>query len=266
MRHTSCRQFHSDTIGDTSLRPTRVLEVSENAVRLRCNMSEEVFDYLAVSHIWGSKSLNQLRLLKSNIAQFQIDIPEAALETSNTFREAVVATRILGYRYVWIDSLCTIQDCEKDWKYEADCMSIVYGNAICNLAFINPPGPDKTSTHIPRDPRTWSHCILRRGTTTPSSLSKKSEHELPATYIERMISSTEEYPLLPSSPNDYPWLRTRYWPLFNRAWTFQEHLFSMRTVFIGAKHLIFHCCTHLVDELLGPLVTKSPLSKYGLKA
>ncbi|KAH7370060.1 hypothetical protein BKA65DRAFT_386907, partial [Rhexocercosporidium sp. MPI-PUGE-AT-0058] len=36
-----------------------------------------------------------------------------------TFRDAVVITRLLGVKYLWIDSLCIIQDQLSDWEHES---------------------------------------------------------------------------------------------------------------------------------------------------
>ena len=46
----------------------------------------------------------------------------------------MTATRNLGYRYLWIDSLCIVQDDQEDWDREATLMYNVYTNAECNLA------------------------------------------------------------------------------------------------------------------------------------
>jgi hypothetical protein len=43
-------------------------------------------------------------------------------------------TRRIGTRYLWIDSLCIIQDSQTDWTHEAASMSTVYANGVCNLA------------------------------------------------------------------------------------------------------------------------------------
>ncbi|KAF9765901.1 hypothetical protein IL306_001747 [Fusarium sp. DS 682] len=51
-----------------------------------------------------------------------------------TFQDAISATRKLGYRYLWIDSLCILQDDQQDWAREAALMHKVYTNAECNLA------------------------------------------------------------------------------------------------------------------------------------
>jgi hypothetical protein len=43
-------------------------------------------------------------------------------------------TKSLGVRYIWIDSLCIIQDSDEDWRREATRMSRVYEHSICNIA------------------------------------------------------------------------------------------------------------------------------------
>ena len=53
-----------------------------------------------------------------------------------TFRQALDITRKLGYRFIWIDSLCIIQDSKGDWAREAVLMSDVYGSAECNVAAV----------------------------------------------------------------------------------------------------------------------------------
>jgi hypothetical protein len=39
-----------------------------------------------------------------------------------TFLDAIVVTKALGLRYLWIDSLCIIQDDEDDWLAESKTM------------------------------------------------------------------------------------------------------------------------------------------------
>lgn len=50
------------------------------------------------------------------------------------FQDAVILTRALGLRYVWIDSLCIIQDSMEDWEYEGSQMDKVYKNAWVTVA------------------------------------------------------------------------------------------------------------------------------------
>jgi hypothetical protein len=72
-----------------------------------------------------------LRLLKGTSASFQQRFPEA--ETPLTFCEAFEVTRMLGFKYIWIDSLCIVQDSEEDWLTEPSLMNEVYKNAALTI-------------------------------------------------------------------------------------------------------------------------------------
>lgn len=50
-----------------------------------------------------------------------------------TFRDAIVVNKTLGVKYIWIDSLCVIQDSLSDWRQESSLMPQVYWNSFCNI-------------------------------------------------------------------------------------------------------------------------------------
>jgi hypothetical protein len=43
-----------------------------------------------------------------------------------TFRDAFDLSNRLGISYLWIDSLCIIQDDDEDWQRESSSMGLVY--------------------------------------------------------------------------------------------------------------------------------------------
>lgn len=231
--HEDCCDFSQRTVKDSKQKPTRILQVSNDSVKLLCNMSNEDFDYLALSHMWGEDCTQQIRLMQDTIDTFKEEIPWHRL--SNIYKEAIRATRLLGFEYLWIDSLCIIQDSADDWNYEAQRMAIVYGNAACNLSYVFPPG---TTSSQRDDPRTWHSCILRTASCS-----------LDGIYIR--YRDLEDLPI----KDDENWLIQRNWPLFSRAWVFQEYLLAPRTLILGHKNLMWHCSETFYDELLGPLRT-----------
>ena len=85
--------------------------------------------YIALSYCWGK--VGNLTTTSSTIAQRKAEIPWALLP--NLFRDAILVTRGLGVRYLWIDSLCIIQDSMSDWEQEATRMADVYENAFLTL-------------------------------------------------------------------------------------------------------------------------------------
>jgi hypothetical protein len=207
-------------------------------------MQNERFDYLVLSYMWGTNHTGQLRLLQSNLSAFQKEIPRAKLEASDVYKEAIRVTLALGYRYLWIDSLTIIQDSPEDWTHEARRMAIVYGNATANLAFLFPPHSPSAPTHRD-DPRVWNPCVLRA-----------SSPSIPGVYMEHTKSSLRRDYAPEEATKD--WLVQRNWPLFNRAWTFQEYLLAPRTLLLGHKNLMWQCSEGFWDELLGPIAEAVP--------
>jgi Heterokaryon incompatibility protein (HET) len=70
--------------------------------------------------------------MRENLPTFQEGIEYSKLP--RTFQDAVQVTRDLLIRYLWIDSLCIIQDSETDWIQEAATMADVYRHSWCNIA------------------------------------------------------------------------------------------------------------------------------------
>ena len=121
--------------------PTRVIDVghpgkSKGAIlRLFCTKKWDRGRYIALSHRWGEQNDEERarnRTLKSNIKDRCQGIDLAML--GKTFQDAITVTRGLGLRYLWIDSLCIVQDDKDDWEREAKCMGTVFSSAYCVVA------------------------------------------------------------------------------------------------------------------------------------
>lgn len=70
---------------------------------------------MTLSHCWGAEEEWPQRLLKENYGSMRAEMADLP----RTFREAIQITRLLQVRYLWIDSLCIIQDVPADWEVEA---------------------------------------------------------------------------------------------------------------------------------------------------
>ncbi|KAF1362028.1 HET-domain-containing protein, partial [Lizonia empirigonia] len=86
--------------------------------------------YIVLSHRWNFKSHCQTML--TNVRQRYELLPYESL--SPTMRDALEVVRRLGFRFLWIDALCIIQDSDEDWLRESSKMSHVYQNAVLTIA------------------------------------------------------------------------------------------------------------------------------------
>ncbi|EWZ86176.1 serine/threonine protein kinase [Fusarium oxysporum f. sp. lycopersici MN25] len=110
--------------------PTRLIYVGESSEHLEDIKDSGFLRYLALSHCWGGST--SLSTLTSNIDKFRSEIPHEQLPIN--FQEAIKVTRALKIPYLWIDSLCIIQDDPEDWRREAARMGQVFSNAYCTIA------------------------------------------------------------------------------------------------------------------------------------
>ena len=86
--------------------------------------------YVTLSHRWGKEHFTTLT--HSSFPYFLNDIP---LDDMNQiFIDAFQVCLELGVYFVWIDSLCIIQDSKDDWAAESTNMHRVYANSYLNIA------------------------------------------------------------------------------------------------------------------------------------
>ena len=123
--------------------PTRLLDVgvenpgediaADEAIRLYETSPGDQAEYVALSHCWGGEgSRRPPKTVAENLESRKTAIPMSELPP--TFRDAVQLTRFLGFRYLWIDSLCIIQGDVADWERESVRMVDVYLRATLTIA------------------------------------------------------------------------------------------------------------------------------------
>ncbi|EKG11326.1 Heterokaryon incompatibility [Macrophomina phaseolina MS6] len=141
-----CLEKHPDcerNAGEQDFFPTRAIDVGQlgpggdytSPYLYDCNalgLPKGDRKYVALSHCWGPPQFHTLTTERANLGERRAGIPLESFPTS--FRDAVMVTRKLGFRYLWIDSLCIIQQDTHDWSTEAGRMSEVYRQATFTIA------------------------------------------------------------------------------------------------------------------------------------
>jgi len=113
--------------------PHRVLEITSSAGLPILKLTQTTGitgQYSALSHCWGGHG--GLRTYKFSLQGHMNAIDPSSL--SKTVFDAVAITRGLGLRYLWVDTLCIVQDDPEDWNTESLTMDVVYRNAIVTIA------------------------------------------------------------------------------------------------------------------------------------
>ncbi|KAF2495661.1 HET-domain-containing protein, partial [Lophium mytilinum] len=115
--------------------PTRIIDVGDDRdtpPKLVATAGRKGI-YLALSYCWGTTQQSKhLKTTRSNLCDFEGAIPFSLLPA--TIRDAIIATRLLHIRYLWVDTLCIIQDDDLDWKHESANMGSIFQLGLCTLA------------------------------------------------------------------------------------------------------------------------------------
>jgi len=203
----NCQSLHTHcpAVEETAL-PSRLLSVSGDdeipTVRL-VETGGTVGRYCALSHCWGAEHKRPLRTKRDNYQQHLEDIGFERLPA--TFQHTVLLIRSIGIRFVWIDSLCIVQDDCQDWEDEAKEMGKIYRNA----AFVIAAAGSRDSTEG----------LFNQELTQPAIVS--------APYISNDIAKGY-YNI--AAQSQYPRELLYEAPLLERAWCFQELYLAQKVV------------------------------------
>ena len=201
-----CKDGHIKCQQHQTLLPKRVIDVWEDTPVLIDGQGRDA-PYILLSHCWGGEQT--ITTTQSTLLERQQGIPISTLP--KTFQDAVTITRTLGIQYLWIDSLCIIQDLEEDRVSESGNMKDYYRNGYLTISALYSP-----NSH---------HGIL------------KPRQDISSV----QLSPTTNLYLRPRLPDHQEVFRDA--PLNNRAWALQERLLSTRILHYTDTEMFWECQT-----------------------
>ncbi|KAH8201080.1 hypothetical protein TruAng_004776 [Truncatella angustata] len=202
--HSMCRRGYQE--GPSNM-PTRLLDVG-HPLRLIDSASITADRYTALSHCWGITS-QRFCTLQNNINQLKESIDFEKIP--QTFQDAIIVTRGLGIKYIWIDSICIIQDDSEDWYREAAKMELVFSGAYCTLG----ASSSKSSVEgfLARDP--------------------------PRRCLQLSVSNTCTLFVCPAIDDFHR--DVELGPLNRRGWVLQERALSRRSIHYTSTQVYWEC-------------------------
>lgn len=202
--HSSCRG--EEQMSKQSLR-IRLIDTTRSCII----DAPEDCEYAALSYVWGEAAHHKLKLESSNcgLLQRQGYLAENEHLLSRTVGDAIALCRKLDIRYLWVDSLCIIQDCDDDKGRQLGAMGDIYRNAMVTI--VGAAGND-ADAGLPR--------------VTTFSQSRALGEEVDGIHMAVLRNDLE--PLLNSTWNE-------------RGWTFQEMLLSRRLLIFIPDLMLFWC-------------------------
>ncbi|KAF5253702.1 hypothetical protein FANTH_1394 [Fusarium anthophilum] len=184
--------------------------------------------YWTLSHRWGDPDLIQ-QLSQTTKDQFRSGMALSSL--SPTFRDAALLVRRMGFRYIWIDSLCIFQDSLIEWQQEAKAMVDIYRHSFCNISAIA-ASSDPSSTGL------------------FSKRSLPSRHLFPFIIREQHLEDKTGFDIGPwLLYNDSSWNdEIENTPLNTRGWVVQERFLAPRVLHFTKDQMYWECLETTVCE------------------
>lgn len=115
------------TLDNTVLQHFRLIDVEDKCV---VKISEPR-RYLALSYVWGGK--NFLRNTKSLVKDFEVPGVLDTMSVPRTIADAMTVTARVGVRFLWVDSLCIVQDDDIAKSVQIPVMGQIYSSAVVTL-------------------------------------------------------------------------------------------------------------------------------------
>ncbi|PMD47052.1 HET-domain-containing protein, partial [Hyaloscypha variabilis F] len=205
MHGTLCSTAQTETISIN----LRLIDVEDRCIVeiQRCER------WVALSYVWGNA--NKLVLTSDILGQYQEHGSIKPGVTSATIEDAITVTRILGERYLWVDSLCILQDSEADKELYIPLMGFIYGKALLTIICASGSSAEAGLPGIQVSSRKMQPLVFKTGTTT--------------------FMTT----LDPEDTEGWSYTTSSAW--CTRAWTLQERLFSKRALIFTPELIYWEC-------------------------
>lgn len=218
------RLIYLDMPGDSSLSHAGDMSLQP---RLISTDGKEYSDcrYITLSYRWPEDFPIEAKSTRENIREQMRGLNTSRLpQMFNDVFQVAIRT---GISYVWIDSLCILQDDREDWSREAASMVHVYHYAEFTVAAAVPPTKPDIGLFRHRDPSDVLSARL-------PGLRTRQDDRYPG--HEVMVMKPQEEATYSDGP------------LFSRGWCLQEQELSQRVVHYTETQALWECRTLRASE------------------
>lgn len=225
IHHKNCGKTLSQTTPINSHAaplPTRCIDVTGPVLKL---VSQQTGQYIALSHRWTDQVFTS-RTTMANLAARERGGADSFDQLPKPMLDVFDLARKLDIPYVWIDSICIIQEGDQgaDWIKEAVKMGSYYQNAHLT---ISASSADASQGLIP-------------------TRKDKSPRIARMVYLDQNQNANGYFYLMPflERVDDEYREHIQESELFTRGWVFQEWLLSKRIIYFTPVGIIFECSTN----------------------
>lgn len=170
--------------------------------------------YVALSYVWGTNQ--KYVLTKATLDEKRSGLDLAQLP--RTIIDAIEVTQRLGYKYLWVDALCIVQDAGEEMKEELSVMGQIYRDSDVTIIAANSSSSADGFLKV-SEPPTFSVDLFD----VPTKTERGSVNFLTAGYRSYYKPFKD--------------------PINSRAWTLQERVLATRCLIYSHDGLKWCCKT-----------------------
>jgi len=129
--HAHCATIQAAEDAGKATFPARLIELNHNGTsNARLSSPSHRVPYVALTHCWGTSVQSTTTTENLRLRQQQLDVSDLV----QTIQDAVSMTLALKFDYLWIDSICIVQDDRREWAIESMKMADIYSEAELVIA------------------------------------------------------------------------------------------------------------------------------------
>ncbi|KAL6906575.1 heterokaryon incompatibility protein domain-containing protein, partial [Trichoderma evansii] len=201
--------------------PSRCIYVGGAGHAYLAECSGKRGSYIILSHRWTPETESS-RTTRQNYSSRMQDLDISRLPV--IFRYVIALARELGVQYIWIDSICILQDDTTDLRRELLNMAQYYQHSLFTLAAELKPESDNETLSIPRP--------FNRLVRLPH---REAGKQRGCFYVFKQKQRTKAQYLTEVDQSE----------LLSRGWVFQEWFLSARIVHLTPSNTFLECRTQI---------------------
>ncbi|KAI0823231.1 heterokaryon incompatibility protein-domain-containing protein [Trametes gibbosa] len=243
--HDRCTALLASANADSAL-PTRLVDCTNPARPRLVSTVGQRGSYLALSYVWGEDQPH--KTTTANLSSYQTEGLDT-LRLPQTIRDAIHIAHALGFQYLWLDTLCIIQDSDEDKRHELALMHRIYRDAF--LTIVAASATKVSEGFLQERAMAVPHSEFME-TDLPDLavpfICPPSSHNAPTGSATddaptRRVGTVHLSPLFSSRAGEIKPYNHSWEPISTRAWCLQEYLMSPRALLFTSQTLQFRCHT-----------------------
>ncbi|KAF1993274.1 HET-domain-containing protein, partial [Amniculicola lignicola CBS 123094] len=194
-----CKSNHPECIERSvsiNVENLRLIDCNNRRIVPACN-----HQYVSLSYVWGAPTKG------TRVEDFTQVLPD---DLPDTIEHSILATRALGFRYLWIDRYCIDRRDRTVFEAQLQQMGMIYKNSILTI-------------------------VATAGNNDAYGLpGVGARHRRPQPFAH-----VDEHFLVSSMSDPTSLIKTSIWR--TRGWTYQEGCLSTRRLFFTDEHVYYEC-------------------------